>query len=100
MSEVKKIIPANIDDKLGTLKYKPGEESHLIPTPSDCARCEAKPCTNFCPAHVYEWNEEQDKLLVNFENCLECGACRIGCTYQSIKWTYPTAGCGVTFKCG
>ena len=100
MSETKKIIPVNIDDKLGTLKYKPGEASHLIPNPSDCSKCQTKPCTNFCPAHVYDWDEDQKKLLVGFENCLECGACRIGCTYQSIGWTYPTAGCGVTFKCG
>ena len=76
------------------------KQAHLVPNPSDCTKCHTRPCTHFCPAHVYEWDKDQGKFLVGFENCLECGACRIGCTYQTIDWKYPTAGCGVTFKCG
>lgn len=100
MSENNKLMPENIDDKLYTVKYKCDETTHLTPTPSDCAKCKDKPCTYFCPAHVYEWDKEQNKLLVGFENCFECGACRIGCTYQSIGWIYPKSGCGVTFRFG
>lgn len=99
MSNIKG-VPQNVEDKLFSVKYKPCEKSHLQPTPSDCARCKTKPCTTFCPAKVYVWDEEGDQLLVGYENCLECGACRIGCTYQSIKWEYPEGGCGVTFKNG
>ena len=100
MSDTKNSMPEHIDDKLFTVKYKPDEGSHLTPNQEDCAKCKDKPCTNFCPAHVYDWDEDQKKLLVGFENCLECGACRIGCTHQSLAWKYPSAGCGVTFKCG
>jgi len=100
MNDSKKLIPENIDDKLFTVKYKPDETTHLVPTQSDCIKCKDKPCTYFCPAHVYDWDAEQNKLLVGFENCLECGACRIGCTYQSISWRYPKSGYGVTFKHG
>lgn len=100
MSDIKQLIPEHIDDKLFTLKYKPGEKTHLNPNQANCAKCEGKPCTYFCPAHVYDWDQEQKKLLVGFENCLECGACRIGCPSQSLDWKYPEAGCGVTFKYG
>ncbi|MFH0703261.1 MAG: 4Fe-4S dicluster domain-containing protein [bacterium] len=100
MNDTKKLMPENIDDKLFTVKYKPDESSHLVPNQSDCAKCQDKPCTYICPAHVYDWDSEQNKLLVGFENCLECGACRIACTYQSISWKYPRSGCGVTFKYG
>ena len=74
--------------------------SHLEPTNSDCVLCQGKPCTLICPAKVYEWSEEENKLIVNFENCLECGACRIACEKQSLKWEYPKGTKGVTFKNG
>lgn len=100
MSDIKKTIPENIDDKLFTVKYKPDEASHLAPNQADCQKCQDKVCTNACPANVYSWDDEQKKLLVGFENCLECGACRIICTHKSLVWEYPKGGCGVTFKHG
>ncbi len=99
MSE-KKPIPEHIDDKLFTVKYKCDECSHLIPDQEDCKICPDKPCTYICPANVYEWDEAQNKLLVGFENCLECGACRVACTAKTLGWQYPKSGCGVTFKYG
>lgn len=100
MSQNKNLMPEHIDDKLFTVKYNADKNTHLKPDQEKCKACKDKPCTTFCPAHVYDWDEDQNKLIVGFENCLECGACRIGCSYQSIDWEYPTAGCGVTFKCG
>ena len=100
MTEKKTSIPENIDDKLFTIKYKCDENSHLEPNQEDCLNCPDRPCTYVCPANVYEWDEEQGKLLVGFENCLECGACRIVCTAQTLVWKYPKSGYGVTFKYG
>ena len=91
-------IPKHIDDKLFTVKYKPDSVSHLEPDMEKCKECKTKICTYFCPAHVYDWDEEQNKLIVGYENCIECGACRIGCEYQTIDWRYPKAGFGVVFK--
>lgn len=93
-------IPDNVDDKLGSVKYKPSECPHLTPNQELCAKCDKKECTFFCPANVYEWSEEQNKLIVNYENCLECGACRIACPNQAVGWVYPESGSGVTFKFG
>ncbi len=60
----------NLDKKLYTLKYSPDTESHLKPDFEQCKLCITKCCVNICPAQVYEWNEETQELIVNFENCL------------------------------
>ncbi len=99
MSE-KKTIPEHIDDKLFTVKYKCDETTHLTPEQDNCKACNDRPCTTVCPANVYEWDETQAKLLVGFENCLECGACRVVCPAGTLGWKYPKSGCGVTFKYG
>lgn len=99
MSNIKG-TPQSVDDKLFSVKYSPDEDTHLVPDQQECLNCKDKPCTKFCPAKVYDWDEESQKLLVGYENCLECGACRIACPAKSITWQYPKGGKGVTFKCG
>ena len=59
-----------IDDKLNKLKYNCDTVSHLNPDCSICIKCKDKICTKICPAQVYEWDEENQKLIVNYENCL------------------------------
>ncbi|HCB11279.1 MAG TPA: 4Fe-4S ferredoxin [Cyanobacteria bacterium UBA11991] len=90
----------NLDKMLYTLKYTPDDESHLKPDNEKCKICKSRNCTYICPAHVYEWDEELNKLIVNYENCLECGACRIACEHHCIDWRYPKGTKGVTFKQG
>ena len=87
-----------LEDKLYTVKYSPDTTSHLVPDVEFCRKCKDRPCTVICPAKVYEWQE--DKMVVNFENCLECGGCRICCPSKSLKWEYPKGTKGVTFKLG
>ncbi len=89
-----------LEDKLYTVKYNADTISHLQPVQECCRLCQSKICTIICPAGVYEWNEEEQKLIVNFENCLECGACRIACEDKSLGWIYPKGTKGVTFKQG
>lgn len=90
----------NIDDRLAKVKYVNDEETHLVVTQEKCKTCEKRTCTYICPANVYEWNEEEQKLTVNYENCLECGACRIACSKQCLEWKYPKGTNGVTYKYG
>ena len=96
----KEKLPENIDDKLYRLKYKKDQESHLIIDEQICKTCKEKPCTYICPASVYVYEEKEDKIKINYENCLECGACRISCEKKAIKWLYPKAKFGVNFKYG
>ena len=44
--------------------------------------------------------KEKQELIVNYENCLECGACRVACEKHSLHWEYPKGTKGVTFKQG
>jgi len=76
----------NIDDKLFLNTYNADTVSHLIIKDQGvCANCKEKPCTEFCPARV-------------FEGCLECGACRIACPNNNIDWNYPRGGFGIQFR--
>lgn len=89
---------SELDEKLYTVKYTPDSESHLLPVQECCRICKSKICTIICPAGVYNW--ENNKLVVNYENCLECGACRIACETSALGWEYPKGNKGVTFKQG
>ena len=88
---------SDLENKLYTVKYTPDSVSHLKPVQEDCQKCESKICTIICPDGVYEWDEESQKMIVNYENCLECGACRIACENC---WEYPKGNKGVTVKQG
>jgi ferredoxin like protein len=91
---------STIEEKLFTIRYKVDEKSHLIIKDQEvCMRCETKECNYFCPADVYHWEPEQF-TSVAFENCIECGTCRIGCPEYNIEWVYPKGGHGITYKFG
>ncbi len=55
------------------------------------------PCTRFCPAQVYELEEEANgvrRLKLNPSNCLHCKTCEIKDPYENIIWTCPEGGGG------
>jgi len=92
-----------IEDKLFLDGIKPDEsQSHLkIVDQAVCLqRCgeRGRPCTLVCPAKVYTW--EENKTVVAYNNCLECGACRIYCPFGNIDWDYPRGGFGISYKQG
>ena len=92
-----------LTDKLFTVKYveDTGNPHIEIRNQRVCAeQCEGKYCNYFCPAGVYQWDEEQKLNLVSFGNCLECGACAIGCPYDNIKCESPRGGFGVQYRYG
>lgn len=96
-------MAVNIDEKLGTLTYK-ADHSHAhveLKSGDPCAKdCKDKPCTFVCPANVYFWEEAQKKILVAYENCIECGACRMLCPFDNIACHWPRGGFGVQYKMG
>lgn len=93
----------SIEDRLFTVGFKPDEhESHLkVIDPAVCVeKCGAKnrPCTTFCPASVYNW--EENRITVAYNNCLECLTCRTGCPFRNIECNYPRGSHGITYKYG
>ena len=93
---------SSVEEKLGTVSFKNDHQSHIsIPDPKICSTlCKDKPCTTVCPAKVYQWEESQKKIVIGYENCIECGAARMICPFQNIKWVPPRGGFGVSFKYG
>ena len=84
-----------LTDKLFTNRYveDTGHPHIQIGDQDVCRdRCSGKYCTYFCPAGVYEWDEEKKLNLVSFGNCVECGACAIGCPYDNIICVTPKGG--------
>jgi len=96
----------NVEEKLGLVSYKPDHTNAHIKikdasTKSPCVTsCKDKPCTFICPAKVYAWEEAQKKILVAYENCIECGACRMLCPFDNIACEWPRGGFGVQYKMG
>jgi len=56
------------------------------------------PCQYFCPAAVYEMEENTDgsgaHLKINASNCVHCKTCDIADPYQIITWVPPEGGGG------
>ncbi len=88
----------SIQNKLATVKYNCSNNCHLVLNQSKCYKCKNKVCTYICPAGVYSLDLNTNEIVVQYENCLECGACRIACPKNAIDWNYPPAGCGVILK--
>ncbi len=94
----KKDNKKSIQDKLSTIKYNCSCESHLKVNQEICAICDEKTCTFICPADVYSIDPDTDEIIIQYENCLECGACKIACKLKSLEWEYPKQGYGVIYK--
>ena len=88
----------SIQNKLAVMKYNCSETTHLTVESETCKKCKDKTCTYICPANVYSVDEATGEIMVSYENCLECGACRIACPKKKLEWRYPCAGCGVVLK--
>lgn len=96
----------NVDEKLGMLSFKADHSfAHIkikdASTSSPCIKeCKDKTCTKICPARVYNWDEPTKKIIVSYENCIECGACRMVCPFDNISCEWPRGGFGVQYKFG
>jgi electron-transferring-flavoprotein dehydrogenase len=82
--------------------------THREDEPSHVATCESSqargcfrdfgchPCTLFCPAEVYKF--EEGKFILSPSNCLHCQTCRLKCPRQLIRWEVPEGGDGPRYK--
>jgi electron-transferring-flavoprotein dehydrogenase len=90
-------------------RHDENQQSHIrIADPEICIeRCTVEygnPCIEFCPARVYEWDEEfmertgERRLRINFVNCLHCRACVVKDPYDNITWMPPEGGSGPRYR--
>ncbi len=78
---------------------------HVLDTEICATRCVEEygnPCQRFCPAAVYEMEENPQsgrrELKVNFSNCVHCKTCDIADPYQIINWVTPEGGGGPSYN--
>jgi len=78
---------------------------HVADTSLCATRCVTdfgNPCTNFCPANVYEMIPDGaggTKLQINSSNCVHCKACDIKEPYDGqITWVTPEGGSGPNYQ--
>lgn len=89
----------SMDERLLKTRFlvDPGN-SHITLDSSLCSECLDAPCLTVCPTQCYI--KEKEKLTFNWENCVECGSCRLVCPRGSITWNYPRGGFGVCYRFG
>jgi len=92
-------LKATIEDKLFLVKYKIDKESHIEIDQEKFKADPVKAVLYVCPAKTYVLNEETGECLINFENCLECGTCRVAAMHY-VRWRYPRGGFGVQYRFG
>jgi electron-transferring-flavoprotein dehydrogenase len=83
-------------------KHEEDQPSHLrILDKELCRTCKAEydaPCTRFCPAQVYEWDDAEQHIRVSFTNCLHCKTCWIKNPMRNIEWVPPEGGGGPAYS--
>ena len=87
-----------VDAKLAHNLFRLDKEPHITIDQRICATvCTRRACLAVCRADLYELNERQE-VVVNWEGCLECGACMICCDKGALSWDYPRGGYGVQYR--
>ncbi|AVX21176.1 MAG: ferredoxin family protein [Bacillota bacterium] len=75
----------------------PSPVEHIsLKNPALCRKkCPEHPCTFICPSGVFHW--QGDRIRIEQEQCVECGACELACPQGNINWTLPPGGFGVVY---
>ncbi len=90
---------------LSNTNHEENQPAHLtlkdasVPTAVNLPRF-AGPEARYCPAAVYEYVKTdggQDKLQINFQNCVHCKTCDIKDPMQNIVWVVPEGGGGPNY---
>ena len=89
----------NLKQKLYYVRYRINQgKPHIHMDSKQCLICDDKPCIDICPAGNF--TIEDGTVVLAWEDCLECGACRIACIRQSICWEYPDGRFGISYRYG
>jgi electron-transferring-flavoprotein dehydrogenase len=87
--------------------HEEDQPCHLIIADPDicntrCTREYGNPCQHFCPAAVYEMEDNSDgsgkRLKINASNCVHCKTCDIADPYEIITWVAPEGGGGPRYE--
>ena len=89
----------SIEEKLYRTRYNiDSEHPHIVVDQEKCKKCTDMPCLFICPVEAYRLEEEE--IAVTWQDCLECGTCRVICPLKAIQWEFPRGGFGVCYRYG
>ena len=91
--------PVNVKAKLGLDVFKEGGEFHIQIKADKADDKRLLACVRLCPAGLYNL-DEQGKVVLSTDGCLECGTCKIICTDEVLSWVYPEGASGVQYRFG
>ncbi|MBI5886963.1 MAG: 4Fe-4S dicluster domain-containing protein [Deltaproteobacteria bacterium] len=97
---LKPLETKTLAEKLYLVRFKVDSTSHLAVDDKACQECTARSCLFICPTEVYRWDEAASRVIVSYEGCLECGACRVACDANVLVWNNPAGGFGVCYRYG
>lgn len=86
---------------LANLRIREGSEHIEIKDAVRCQACfaaHAAPCIRFCPACVYAAAENEARILIRAENCIQCRCCTLKCPLDNILWETPRHGVGPDYR--
>ena len=86
----------NVEAKLGQNVFNLDQRAHIVIDDAICSRCADRVCLRVCPADLYKLDGQ--RIVVNWEGCLECGTCMICCDGEALSWEYPRGGFGVKYR--
>jgi ferredoxin like protein len=92
----------SLEDKLYRNRYEVDEGNpHIKMREEVCQGCERRICLYICPAKVYvQKADDPERVIANYQNCLECGTCRLACEREGIEWSFPRGGKGIKYRFG
>ena len=90
-----------VEEKLGADKFNVDKANpHIIVLQQPESLADLKKLVNGCPAGLYH-EAEGGGVRFKYEECLECGSCRILAPGTVVsQWDYPEGTMGVEFRYG
>jgi ferredoxin like protein len=89
-----------LQNKISLIHFNPSDNmQHVaVHNQASCTKCKEKQCLTICPTGVFKWDCLDDSpIMVEYKQCVECGACRLVCQFDNILFSYPPGGKGVIF---
>jgi len=62
------------------------EEDELIFEALSCRHCDKPFCLYFCPTRAIELNKETGAITINYDRCIGCRMCIVGCPFGAIRY--------------
>ena len=74
------------------------DNAHITVDPDICDNCPHHLCIAGCPTRCFVFYN--DRMVFQYEDCVECGTCSMMCDQGSVVWNNPRGSFGVKYSSG